>query len=140
MIWHILPLLALPTPAPSPRPIGVRASPLAAYITAMHRRIHPIFTNEFLGGLDARHELSEPGLSTTLEIVVRGDGTLEQVTIVRASGATKLDAGALDAVMRAAPFVKPPLAALGADGKVRLDWAFARDPVRGCGTFGVDSK
>src|SRR5205823_5493518 len=47
------------------------------------------------------------------------------------------DVAAIDSVMSAAPFPRPPQAIRSANGKVYLDWQFHRDD-RACGTFGVD--
>ena len=129
-----------PSPSPSPVALGTRARPLAVYIVSMHRRIHPLFTDQFLAGFDARHELDDPQLSTQLEIVVRADGSLDRVTIVRSSGAPGLDVAAVDSVTHAAPFDPVPAAIRSADGKLHLTWKFHRDAVLGCATLGVDPR
>ena len=68
--------------------LGTRASPFAAYITAMHRQIHKLFTLGFLSDIDARNDslYADDTLWTQLEIVVKGDGTIERVGIVHGSG------------------------------------------------------
>ncbi len=119
--------------------LGTRASPFAAYITAMHRQIHKLFTLGFLSDIDARNDsaYANEELWTQLEIVVKGDGTVERVGIVRGSGLLPFDVAAIDSVMSAAPFPPPPSAIKSVNGKVYLDWQFHRDE-RACGTFGVD--
>ena len=121
--------------------LGTRASPFAGYITAMHRQIHKLFTFGFLADIDARPSSNSPynneELWTQLEIVVKGDGTVERVGIVHGSGVLAFDVAAIDSVQSAAPFPPPPAAIKSANGKVYLDWQFHRDE-RACGTFGVD--
>jgi TonB family protein len=119
--------------------LGTRASPFAAYITAMHRQIHKLFTDGFLSDIEARSDsaYASDQLWTQLEIVVKGDGSVERVGIVRGSGLLAFDTAAIDSVMSAAPFPPPPSVIKSANGKVYLDWQFHRDE-RACGTFGVD--
>jgi TonB family protein len=119
--------------------LGTRASPFAAYITAMHRQIHKLFTLGFLADIELRSDsaYANDELWTQLEIVVKGDGSVERVGIVRPSGVLAFDVAAIDSVMSAAPFPPPPSVIKSANGKVYLDWQFHRDD-RACGTFGVD--
>ena len=119
--------------------LGTRASPFAAYITAMHRQIHKLFTLGFLSDIELRNDsaYANEELWTQLEIVVKGDGTVERVGIVHGSGLLAFDVAAIDSVMSAAPFPAPPSVIKSANGKVYLDWQFHRDE-RACGTFGVD--
>ncbi|HZS38254.1 MAG TPA: TonB family protein [Polyangia bacterium] len=121
--------------------LGTRASPFAAYITAMHRQIHKLWTFGFLSDIDLRTSKNDLyanlELWTQLEIVVKPDGTVDKVGIVRSSGVLPFDVAAIDSVMSAAPFPVPPQAIRSANGKVYMDWQFHRDD-RACGTFGVD--
>jgi TonB family protein len=120
--------------------LGTRASPFAAYITAMHRQIHQLWTFGFLADHEMRigHDpFDDETLWTQVQIQLHGDGTLDRVGVIRASGNTAFDAAAVDSVMSAAPFPKPPASIRSANGKVYLDWQFHRDE-RACGTFGVD--
>lgn len=119
--------------------LGTRASPFAAYITAMHRQIHKLFTLGFLADIDARNDsaYADDSLWTQLEIVIKSDGTVDRVGIVRGSGVLAFDVAAIDSVMSAAPFPPPPQVIKSRNGKVYLDWQFHRDE-RACGTFGVD--
>lgn len=120
--------------------LGTRAHPFAAYIAEMHRQIHKLWAYGFLADLDGKslaNPYNDMALWTQLEIVLRGDGSLEKITIVRTSGISNFDLAALDSVSAASPFPKPPAAIKSANGKVYLDWRFHRDD-RQCGTFGVD--
>jgi TonB family protein len=121
--------------------LGTRASPFAAYITQMHRQIHKLFTFGFLADIDGKSSANSPyndmNMWTQLEIVLKGDGSVDKVGIVRSSGVLAFDVAAIDSVMSAAPFPTPPSVIKSANGKVYLDWQFHRDD-RACGTFGVD--
>jgi outer membrane biosynthesis protein TonB len=120
--------------------LGTRAHPFAAYIAEMHRQIHKLWAFGFLADLDGRGSRTaydDLSLWTQLEIVLKGDGSLAKVTIVRTSGNSSFDVAAIDAVSSAAPFSVPPTAIKSANGKVYLDWRFHRDD-RQCGTYGVD--
>lgn len=105
----------------------------------MHRKIHPLFTGGFLAGIDARQDptYSDQTLWTKLAIVVDDDGSVERITIVRASGVPGFDAAASASVQSAAPFPPPPPQIASTDGKLYLDWQFHRDE-RSCGTFGAE--
>jgi TonB family protein len=118
--------------------LGTRASPFAAYITAMHRQIHKLFTFGFLADIEGRRgPYDDESLWTQLQIVINPDGKVDKVTIVRGSGVLGFDVAAIDSVMSAAPFPIPPKAIRSTNGKVYMDWQFHRDE-RACGTFGVD--
>jgi TonB family protein len=116
--------------------------PFAKYITLMHRQIHKLWTLGVLADLDGKSSTdgrdADPKLWTQIGIIIKGDGSVDQVTIVRSSGVVPFDVAAVDSVTSAAPFPPPPEVIKSADGKVYLDWQFHRDPVIGCGTFGVD--
>ena len=121
--------------------LGTRASPFAAYIAAMHRMIHKHWTFGFLTSLEAnwgKTKLFEDAtLWTQLEIVLKTDGVVDKVTIVRTSGNLPFDTAAIDSVLSSSPFPTPPSVIRSANGKVYLDWKFHRDE-RACGTYGVD--
>jgi TonB family protein len=110
--------------------LGTRASPFAGYITAMHRQIHKLFGDGFLGDVEAHYgktPYDDLTLWTKLEIVVKSDGSVEKVNIVRSSGVTGFDVAAIDSVMSAAPFPSPPKEIRSANGRVYLHWQFHRD-------------
>jgi TonB family protein len=130
------------TPAVKPgnqEELGTRASPFAAYITAMHRQIHKIFTLGFLAEIELRRDsmYNDETLWTQLEIVLKADGSVDAVHIVRTSGMLPFDTAALDAVFSAAPFPPPPEVIKSVNGKVYLDWQFHRNELA-CGTYNVD--
>lgn len=109
--------------------------PFAHYLVAIHDRIHPIFTDQFLASLTnlpPSHPLNRE-LHTELEIVIdRKTGQLVRVGIIRPSGVTVFDLAALDAVRRAAPFGPAPEIIASPNGNVYLHWEFHRDPHDAC--------
>ena len=121
--------------------LGTRHDPFAGYITAMHRQIHKLWTFGFLADIDGKSSSQSAygnmELWTQLEIVIKSDGAVDKVSIVRGSGVLAFDVAAIDSVMSAAPFPTPPSEIRSANGKVYMDWQFHRDE-RACGTFGVD--
>ena len=116
------------------------ASPFAAYLTAMHRRIHRLFADGFLEGLGrvpSNSPMQDEALVTTIEIVLERTGTVHSLGIVNTSGVLPFDVAALNAVRRAAPFGDAPSAILSGDGRVYVRWGFHRDH-RQCGTFNAE--
>ncbi len=66
----------------------------------------------------------KPLLITTLKIVLRPDGSLDHVKIIRSSGIKELDHEAARAVRQAAPFINPPKGLIK-NGKIVIDaWQF----------------
>jgi len=110
--------------------------PFASYINKMHNRIHPIFADSFLGSLrklDSSDRLSNMKLFAHVEMVLDGqNGKLIRVGVVKPSGVTAFDIGALSAVESASPYGKPPDSILSPDGKVYVHWEFYRDPYYAC--------
>jgi hypothetical protein len=118
--------------------LNTAASPFAAYLAEVHRRIHREYAYGFLESLPiAGGPFSDRSLYTLLEIVINGDGTLHQVGIAKTSGFLPFDYGAFNAVMRAAPYAAPPRKILSGDGRVYVRWGFYRNE-RQCGTFNAE--
>jgi len=74
---------------------------------------------------------------TRLEIVLTREGHLRKMGVVKSSGITAFDIGALDAVDRAQPFGRAPGAIISPDGNVYLHWEFHRDEGLACSTWGA---
>lgn len=113
--------------------LGTAAAPWATYLAQIHVRLHPIFAEGFVDGLTelpAGHPLNDKTLITRMEIVIKPDGTLHHLGIVKASGVTAFDIAALDAVDRAGPFGKAPQEIVSPDGLAYLHWEFHRDEMR----------
>jgi TonB family protein len=118
--------------------LNTAASPFAAYLAEVHRRIHREFAYEFLANLPiAGGPYGDRDLYTVLEIVINGDGTVHEVGIVKTSGFSPFDYGAFNAVMEASPYSAPPRQILSGDGRVYVRWGFYRNE-RQCGTFNAE--
>jgi TonB family protein len=110
--------------------LNARAAPFAAYIARMHRSIHKLWG---FGQLEDWDELSgsspfnNQNLETTLELVLNRDGTIDKVTIVRASGYLPYDAAAIDVAYTAGPYPDPPREIRSSNGKIYVHWHFFRD-------------
>lgn len=113
--------------------LGTAASPWATYLAQIHVRLHPIFAEGFvdgLGDLPTGHPLNDKTLITRMEIVIKPDGTLHHLGIIKTSGVTAFDIAALDSVDRAGPFGKAPQEIISPDGLAYLHWEFHRDEMR----------
>jgi TonB family protein len=123
------------------RPLGhERAICWAVYLSEMHKRIHPLFADSFLGSLDALppgDPMNDQQLITRLEVVLTRDGRIQQMGVVKSSGVTAFDIAALDSVDRAQPFGPAPGAIVSSDGFAYLVWEFHRNEVYSCSTMGV---
>jgi TonB family protein len=120
--------------------LGTRKSPFAGYITAVHRQIHKLFAFGFLTDIESKFDskgpYSDQSLSATLEIVIKSDGSVDKVGIVRTSGVMGFDVAAIDSVMSSAPFPSPPKEIRSTNGKTYLHWRFNRNE-EACTTAGV---
>ena len=117
--------------------LGTRASPFAAYIARMHRQIHQLWGFGIIEDWNASNGGAPMDAWTMLEIVLDAEGTVEKVTVARASGTLFFDVAAIDVVMSAGPYPDPPAAIRSKNGKIYLHWRFHRDN-RECMTAGVD--
>ena len=120
--------------------LNTRAAPFAAFIARMHRSIHALWGFEQLEDWDelsSSSPLNNPNLLTTLELVLNPDGTVDKVTIVRASGYLPYDTAAIDTAFTAGPYPDPPREIRSANGKIYVHWKFYRDG-RQCSPAYVD--
>ncbi len=121
--------------------INTRRSEYAAYIAAIHRKIHRRWGIGYLRHLDMNfgmgHPLSNSTLRTTLEFVIDGKtGEVRECNIVETSGVLEYDAEAIRIGLAVGPHEPAPDPIISGDGNVYLHWKFHRD-TRQCGTFGV---
>ncbi|HXI57911.1 MAG TPA: TonB family protein, partial [Polyangia bacterium] len=110
------------------------------YIARMHRSIHRLWGFGQLEDWDEKagsNPFNNQDLLTTLEMVLNGDGTVDKITIVRASGYLPYDVAAIDVAYSAGPYPDPPREIRSANGKIYIHWRFYRDG-RQCATSGVD--
>ena len=120
--------------------LSTRAAPFAVFIARMHRSIHALWGFQQLEDWDelgSSSPLNNPNLLTTLEMVLNADGTVDKVTIVRASGYLPYDTAAIDVAFSAGPYPEPPRQIRSANGKVYVHWNFHRDG-RQCSPAYVD--
>jgi TonB family protein len=120
--------------------LNTRAAPFAAFVARMHRSIHLLWgfgALEDWDELGSSSPLNNPNLLTTLEMVLNADGTVDKVTIVRASGYLPFDTAAIDTAFAGGPYPDPPREIRSANGKIYIHWRFYRDG-RQCATSGVD--
>jgi hypothetical protein len=111
--------------------------PFAIYLLGMHKRIHPIFADEYLASFDdlPKGRQLDHDLVANLEIVIdKTTGQVVRVGVIRTSGERTFDVAALQSVMRAAPFDRAPDSIASPDGRVYVHWEFHRDPVDACTT------
>ncbi len=120
--------------------LNTRAAPFAVFIARMHRNIHQLWGFGFLEDVDSKSSSSQynnPELMTQVEIVMNGDGTIDNVKVIRPSGFTPFDVAAVDAVLSAGPYPEPPKAIRSGNGKIYVHWKLHRDG-RQCATSGAD--
>lgn len=120
--------------------LNTRAAPFAAFVARMHRSIHALWgfgALEDWDELPSTSPLNNQNLLSTLEIVLNADGTVDKVTIVKASGYLPYDTAAIDTAFSAGPYPDPPREIRSKNGKIYVHWRFYRDG-RQCATSGVD--
>src|SRR5580658_2843633 len=101
------------TPSVTPgnqRMFGAALTDYARYLNDVHNHIHPVFMGflESLDKLPAESPLNDKNLVTRLEIVLRPDGRILKMGVVKSSGNEDMDALVLEALDRAAPFAPVP--------------------------------
>jgi hypothetical protein len=111
----------------------------ARYINQIHNVTHPVYYGAFLASLDEfpySHPMGNLELKTLLELVLsQTDGHIVRIGVVRTSGVTAFDIGALESVARASPFGAAPPEIVSPDGSVYLHWEFHRRPEYACSTY-----
>lgn len=103
----------------------------AHMLNALHLRIHPYFSDQYL----ASRTDPERALSVKLELSVLGTGELGVLGVTRSSGRPEFDAAALESVQRALPMdpVDPHL--LSSDGHLYVTWEFHATRHYACSTY-----
>ena len=88
-------------PAPDDRLLAdTRESQIASYLDGWKRRVEQVGTAHFPAAARNRSASDNP----VLEVAIRADGSLQQVTVRRSSGRRELDNAAIRSVRLAAPF------------------------------------
>jgi TonB family protein len=120
--------------------LNTRAAPFAAFVARMHRSIHKLWGFGVLEDWDemaGTNPYNDPNRLTTLEMVLNGDGTIDNVKVIKTSGYMPYDAAAIDVAYTAGPYPDPPREIRSKNGKIYIHWRFYRD-ARQCATSGVD--
>jgi TonB family protein len=111
------------------------------YIHSIHETsIHPLFADSFLRSLPAlspSDPLNDWSLHMVAEFEIFESGQISEVRVIRTSGNTVFDAGAVDSIYRSSPFPPPPKSVLSWNRRVYLRWGFYRNN-RKCGVFNVE--
>jgi len=118
-------------------PPGTKSATFRQYLDATHEQIHTLFADSFLPSLislGAAHPLNDFSLMTLVEFQILENGIINEVHVLRTSGQAVFDAGAVDSLYRASPFLPPPESILSYDRRVYFRWGFYRNQ-RKCGTF-----
>lgn len=121
--------------------LNTRADPFAAYIAAVHLRIHPRFAEGFLvrpPSTVAAALATNPEMHTKLEIGIDAQGRVARIGVIATSGDILFDFGAYNSVMTAQPFGATPEAIRSPDGLVYMHWSFYANH-RQCGTFNAEA-
>lgn len=121
------------------RPIeGDARLAFAAYLNAIHARLHPKFADEVLGALSAKpasDPLNDPKLAVRIELAIDGaTGELRKAVVVRGSHVPAFDELARAAVAAAGPFGAAPASVRSPDGMVYVHWTMHRDEALACQT------
>ena len=121
-------------------PLADSAHAWAVYLSAVHNRIHAIFTDTYLASLCTR-DLSDPlndtSLHTRIELSVAPDGTIDRIGVVARSGQPSFDAAAIDTFERATDLPRPDPSLLSGDGRAHFQWELSRNEIYGCSTMQV---
>ena len=107
----------------------------ARYVVAIHAKLHPVFTDEYLASLcalDRGDALNDPKLTAEVELAIRADGAIANIGLISPSGQESFDAAVLQSFERIAPLPSPDPQTLSTDGHVYVRWQLTRDEHAGC--------
>jgi TonB family protein len=107
----------------------------AAYLDAMHKKIHPFFVGRELAAFDkqpASSPWNDQDAYAVVFMTVDEAGKLTDVNMVKGTGVPELNQAIRRSIKDASPFPKPPAAILSSDKKARIRWQFHRDPKKEC--------
>jgi hypothetical protein len=117
-----------------PVPLDDAGADLKAYLSRVSACAERLFAGSFvpsLKGLPADHPLSDPTLTTTVELVVDGEtGALAEKGVVSSSGVPAFDAAVIATFASVFPLGEISPALLSSDGRLYVTWEVGRDPAK----------
>jgi TonB family protein len=98
----------------------------AAYLRALEGKFDKAFYDDFIR-LAPYEVVGSPTAARAVDVrfVVRWDGTVASLEVVKSSGVSGFDEGALEVVRRLSPY-RPPVGVLADDGLAHFMWHFGR--------------
>jgi TonB family protein len=109
---------------------GPVAVDFARYVVKLQAKVQPAFAD--CSAQPWRAAGADQPRNLELELILDEAGALRDVGVIVSSGSDLIDAAALDAIARAAPFGATPAAARSGDGLTYLRWTLSSDPTYGC--------
>ncbi len=91
----------------------------AGYLLRIRRLVN-FYWSQNLDNLPSSVRLAKPLYTTTVDVVLDGNGALESVRVASESGSSELDDAVVRAFKVAGPFPNPPAGIIDPDGRVRL--------------------
>ncbi len=116
-------------------PFDYDAKQAAAYLDAMHKRIHPMWFGRELPEMDkkpANAPFNDREAYAVVFMTIDDGGKLVDVNMVKGTGVPELNAAIRRALKDASPFPKPPASILSRDKRARVRWQIHRDPAKEC--------
>ncbi len=107
----------------------------AAYLKAMHDKIHPIFVGREIAAMDKQPKdapWNDRDAYAVVLITIDSAGKVTDVNVVKGTGVPELNQAIRRSITDASPFPKPPARILSRDDKARVRWQFHRDPTKEC--------
>lgn len=124
-------------PLPKPFAFSVAEPPIkgdgevGAFLRTLHERIHKRWAESFVRmvaeQLPKTNPLNDESRRVVMQIVATREGQIVSSTPLTLSGIQDMDAAVQEIVRESAPWPSAPNGALSDDGRLYLNWAFARD-------------
>jgi hypothetical protein len=115
-----------------PTPLDDARADVDRYLARVSACAERLFAGSFLpslAGLPAGHPLSDPALTTTVELIVDGEtGALAEKGVVSSSGVPEFDAAVIATFAGVFPLGELSPALLSSDGRFYVTWEVGRDP------------
>jgi TonB family protein len=109
---------------------GTLSGPQKRYLTALHKKIHPMWVGVVLARaereLGPRDPFNQPKRKAVLRLHFDAKGDIQSAKVRQSSGHRAFDATARSTVLGLYDFPRPPASARSDDGHVYVDWTFHR--------------